>query len=99
MRIQHLPKLHGTKCLGNVVQRDYMGVSGLRRAKRVRESVRDREISFQHFFEKTGAKISFQHSFEISVSLEITVIKLLHIYKRSEGISFFRKGSRLIRQF
>ena len=35
VRILHLPELHGEKLLGDVLQRHYLAVSGLRRTKRL----------------------------------------------------------------
>ena len=35
MRILHLPELHGEKFLGDVLQRHYLAVPGLRRTKRL----------------------------------------------------------------
>ncbi len=40
LRIQYLSGLHGRKFLGNVLQRHHMGMPGLRRAERIRESIK-----------------------------------------------------------
>jgi hypothetical protein len=39
MRIHNLPELYGRKYLGHVMQWNHMGMPGLRRTKRIWESV------------------------------------------------------------
>jgi hypothetical protein len=40
VRVQHLSELHAGKLMGNVMQRYNLAVSGLRRTKRLRQSVK-----------------------------------------------------------
>ncbi|KPJ74855.1 MAG: hypothetical protein AMJ54_16435 [Deltaproteobacteria bacterium SG8_13] len=39
LRVSHLPELHAGKPVGDDVQRDYVAMPGLRRAKRIRQPV------------------------------------------------------------